>query len=153
MKKTVQDNWRVVAVVRPQKTKMPVASLGFKDEWGNPLAGQVWGGPFEFTVHPSGPGFTAVGGWTYVQPHSGEEGCKVIRDGLLRHPNVTEARIECDEETTCSHCDCVWEELASVGEVDEFGQEDMLSVIGEPVCCTKAINEFRARQGIALLAD
>lgn len=149
MKKTRRNNWRVVAKVEPRKTAMPIASLGFKDEWGEPLSGQVWGEPFEINVTPDGPGWKEVGDWTFVQAHSGEEGCKVIQAGLLRHPNIREARIECDSYDYCSHCESQWEVLWNNSDVYDFGQEDGLSVIGEPVCCLAAINEFRAERGIA----
>lgn len=152
MKETVKNGWRVVAVVRPRKATMPVASLGFKDEFGQPLSGQVWGPEFEITVVPDGPGWKEVGDSTYAQAHSGEEGCKVIQQGMLRHPNVTAARIEYDQYDSCSHCNRQWEELWNTSDVYECGQPDGLSVIGEPVCCVAAINEFRAGRGIAPLS-
>lgn len=148
MKKITRDNWRVVAVIHPRWTRMPIASLGFKDEWGEPLSGQVWGEPFEITVLPDGPGFKVVGDWTFTQADSGERGCELIRKGLLKHPNVKEVRIESDQHDNCSHCNGQWEELRNNSEVAEFGQDDRLSVIGEPVCCEPAINEFRAERGI-----
>lgn len=150
MKKTVRDNWRVVAVIHPRWTEMPIASLGFKDEWGGPLSGRVWGEPFEITVLPDSPGFKTVGDVTFPEATSGEKGCELIRKGLLQLPNVKEARIEYDQYDSCSHCGSQWEELWNKGEVSEFGQTDGLSVIGEPTCCLPAINEFRAERGIAL---
>lgn len=149
MKQTRSDNWRVVAVIHPRKTVMSIASLGFKDEWDGPLSGRVWGDPFEITVVPDSPGFKTVGDWTFAEADSGQKGCEIIRKGMLQHPNVLEARIECDTYEYCSHCKAVWEELWSNGEVRELGQPDGRSVIGEPVCCIAAVNEFRAARGIA----
>jgi hypothetical protein len=155
MKKTKRDNWQVVAVVRPQKTHMSIASLGFKDTWGDPLEGLVWGQQFELTILPKRLGDVGMGLSMSDSLISRDiEGdyqkrCEVLRGGMLQHPNVIEARIESDGYDYCSHCDRQWEELWNNSEVSEFGQEDGLSVIGEPVCCTAAINEFRAERGIA----
>jgi len=155
MKQTTRDNWRVIAVVRPMKTRMSIASLGFKDQWGEPLEGQVWGEQFELTVLPKRLGDVGMGiSMSDSLASSDIEGdyakrCDELRQGLLRHPNVVEARIECDQRDCCSHCDWQWEELGNLSEVYEFGQRDNLSIIGEPVCCTAAINEFRAERGIA----
>lgn len=153
MKKTRRDNWRVVAVVRPMRTRMPIASLGFKDRWGGPLEGDVWGEPFELTVLPK-----RLGDLGHVSMSDGlisndidrdyARRCDELRQGVLQHPNVVEARVEHDEWHYCSHCHRQWEELANRSEVHEFGQEDGLSVIGEPVCCEAAINEFRSERGI-----
>lgn len=155
MKKTIRDNWLVIAVIRPQLTQMSIASLGFKDAWGEPLEGQVWGAPFEIPVLPKRLGDVGMSISMSDSLASRDiEGdyrrrCEALRDGLLRHPNVVEARIECDEEHRCSHCDLGWSVLKQ-SEVEEFGQEDGLSIAGEPACCTPGINEFRAEHGIAL---
>ena len=154
VKKTQRDNWRVVATVRPKKTHMSIASLGFTDQWGHPLEGQVWGEPFEVTVLPKPLGDL---GYVYMSDSLASKDvdgdyarrCDELRQGLLRHPNVVEAVVRHDEWHYCSHCSRQWEELANRSEVHEFGQGDGLSVIGEPVCCEAAINEFRAGRGIA----
>jgi hypothetical protein len=154
MKKTKRDNWQVVAVVRPQKTHMSIASLGFKDTWGDPLEGLVWGQQFELTILPKRLG--DIGGGISMSDSlisrdiegDYQKRCEFIRDGMLRHPNVIEARIECDEEHYCSHCSTSWEVLATSDDVAEFGQDDGLSIVGEPACCEAAINEFRAEHGI-----
>lgn len=154
MKKTTKDDFRVVAVIRPMKTKMSIASLGFKDIWGEPLEGQVWGDPFEITVHPRRLGDLGAGmsvGDRMVSRNieaDYQKRCEVIRDGMLQHANVVEARVEWHEEHTCSHCGSSWEELLTT-DLPEMGQEDGRSIAGEPVCCTAAINEFRAGRGIA----
>jgi hypothetical protein len=69
---------------------------------------------------------------------------------MIQHPNVVGARIEWDQYDSCSHCGRQWEVLADRGEVGDCGQEDGLSIIGEPVCCLAGINEFRTEHGIAL---
>lgn len=155
-KQTTRDNWRVIAVVHPMQTHMPIAGLGFTDTWGDPLEGWVRGEKFELTLQPKrlgdlGAGIS-VGDRLASRDIEGDyrKRCEVIRKGMLQHPNVIAARIECDEEDRCSHCDCLWEELRNHDEIAEFGQEDGLSSIGEPACCIQAINEFRAERGIAL---
>lgn len=156
MKQTVRDSWRVVGVVRPQLTKMSIASLGFKDTWGDPLEGQVWGKEFEITVLPKRLGDIGMGISMSASLASRDiegdyrKACEVIRAGMLQHPNVVDARIEWDQYDSCSHCGSQWEVLANRGEVGDCGQQDGLSVIGEPVCCLAGINEFRAERGIAL---
>lgn len=153
MKKTIRDNWRVVAVIRPTRAPELLALLGFKDPWGQPLRGSVHGGDFEITIRPSGPNWVEVGDVTFVRENEGEKGCIEIRDGLRRHPNVIviETRIECDEEHTCSHCYLTWEELTVDEAADECTNQDKHSIAGEPVCCEKAIDEFRTERGIPLL--
>lgn len=153
MKRTTWDNWRVVAVVRPQHTHMSIASLGFKDRWGEPLEGQVWGEDFKLTVLPKrlgDLGYVSMSDSLISNDIDGDyaKRCDELRRGMLQHPNVVEAHVKHDEWHYCSHCSRQWEELANNSEVYEFGQEDGLSVIGEPVCCTAAINEFRTGRGI-----
>lgn len=151
MKITSRDNWRVVATISPTRTGMFLATLGFKDSFGQPLQGQVHGADFEITVEPGGPDWHTVGDYTFFRVNKGEEGCKEIRDGMLRHPNVTAARIECDETHACSHCDAVWEELTADEAADEACKQDAHTIAGEPVCCFEGINEFRAERGLPLL--
>lgn len=151
MKVTTKDDWHVVATVRPMRTRMSIASLGFKDTWGQPLRGQVWGENFEITAVPDGDGMRMVGDYTFVSNDSGEDGCKQIRDGMLKHPNVIEARIVCTETHTCSHCDLVWEELtAEDAATDRASGDDEHATEGQPLCCGKAIDEFRNERGIPL---
>lgn len=151
MKKTVRDNWRVVAVISPTRSPHFLALLGFKDRWGQPLQGHVQGGDFKITIRPDGPGWSQVGDVTYLRENEGEKGCEEIREGLRRHPSVVEARIECDEEHTCSHCGHEWEELIAKQAANKFYRIDDHSITGEPVCCEAGINEFRTERGIPLL--
>lgn len=151
MKVTTRDNWRVVAVVSPMMTHLSIGSLGFTDEWGEkPLEGDVVGPNFEITIDPGGPGWRSVGAWTFSSSPGGEEGCKEIQRGMLKHRSVIEARIVCDEKHTCSHCDCIWEELSEEDVTDPANLIDLHSIAGEPVCCDKAIEEFRTERDIPL---
>ncbi|MEV8124065.1 hypothetical protein AB0P07_08120 [Streptomyces sp. NPDC085944] len=57
-----------------------------------------------------------------------------------------------DSRDVCSHCDSGWEALTAA-DVAKGGHAviDEHSVEGEPVCCEKAIDEFRTERGIPLL--
>lgn len=153
-KKTTRDNWRIIAVLNPQQTHLDIGSLGFTDKWGDALEGSVWGKPIELEIHPKrlgDLGVVSIGDSMASRNIEGDyrKRCEVIRDGVLQHPNVIEARIECDEEHRCSHCGLLWEELTD-SDIKEWG-EDRHSIAGEPACCNKAINEFRTERGIPLL--
>lgn len=152
MKITTKDNWRVVALISPTKAPGFLAALGATEQLGNPMQGHLsYATDFEITVLPDGPNHVQIGEITYLRENEGEKGCEAIRDGLMRHPHVITARIDWDEEHRCSHCNGLWEQLWNNSEVAEFGQPDGRSVIGEPVCCWRAIDEFRTERGIPLL--
>lgn len=156
MKITTRDDLRVVAVFRPTQTHTSIASLGFTDRWGEPLEGNIWGAEFEFTVLPRRLGDLGAGmSVSDTMASRDVEGdyyrrCEIIREGLVRHPNVTTARIECDETHTCSLCGHEWEELTADQARIEFYRIDDHSIAGEPVCCGKAIEEFRTEREIPL---
>jgi hypothetical protein len=50
----------------------------------------------------------------------------------------------------CSHCGYAWEELTERDVADPANLVDLHSVVGEPVCCGAAIEEFRTERGIPL---
>ncbi|MFF4834044.1 hypothetical protein [Streptomyces sp. NPDC001315] len=58
-----------------------------------------------------------------------------------------------DTREECSHCGYAWEVLTAREAADPRNQQDEHSVEGEPVCCEKAIAEFRAERGIPALAE
>lgn len=150
MKITTKDNWRVVATVRPMAAHMHISSLGFENEWGEPLQGQVVGDDFQITIEPDGPGWRSTGDWTFSSSPGGEEGCREIARGMAKHRNVINTEIVCDETHTCSHCGCGWEELDEEDVTDPGNLVDLHSIAGEPVCCDKAIEEFRTERDIPL---
>lgn len=152
MKITTKDNWRVVALISPTKAPGFLALLGATEQLGTPVQGHLLRATdFEITIVPDGLNHVQLGEIVYPRENEGEKGCEVIRDALGRHPHVVTIRVDWDEEHRCSHCNGLWEELLNNGEVAEFGESDGRSVIGEPVCCTKAANEFRTERGIPLL--
>lgn len=158
MKKTIRDNWRVIATLNPRQTHLDIGSLGFTDTWGDRLEGILWGEPIELEIHPK-----RLGDWGFVSVSDSRASrdidgdyhkrCEIIRDGMIQHRNIIEARIEFDETHTCSHCNCLWEVLSEEDAADPANLIDLHSIAGEPVCCDKAINEFRTERGIPLLED
>lgn len=155
MKKTYRENWRVIAVLNPQQTHLDIGTLGFTDKWGDALEGNLWGKPVELEIHPKrlgDRGFASVSDSMTSRDVDGDyrKRCEIIREGMLQHRNVIEARIEVDEEHVCSHCHYVWEELTEEQAADPANLIDLHSVVGEPVCCDKAIEEFRTERNIPL---
>ena len=53
----------------------------------------------------------------------------------------------------CSHCGLEWEVLTAWQAKGERYRQDEHSAEGEPVCCDKAIAEFRAERGLPLLDE
>lgn len=156
MKSTSRDNWRVVATFNPRQTHVSIASLGFKDQWGDPLEGELHGPPIEFVIHPrrlGDLGFMSMSDSLASRDIEGDyrKACWAIKTAMLRHPNVTEARVVCDEEHTCSFCGSGWDVLDADSLVD-LGQDEH-SIVGEPACCEEAMDEFRAERKIPLLLD
>lgn len=58
-----------------------------------------------------------------------------------------------DTRYECSHCGYEWETLTAADVAKGTYLPDEHSVEGEPVCCEKAIAEFRAERGIPALAE
>ncbi|MFB7589320.1 hypothetical protein [Streptomyces sp. NPDC056169] len=76
--------------------------------------------------------------WPAVQKLIAEEfpGCGVV--------------FAADSVAVCSHCGLLWEELTADEAADDSTNVDARSIEGEPVCCGKAIEEFRAERGIPM---
>lgn len=79
--------------------------------------------------------------------------CEAIADELRNRPQVDEVTVTCTETHTCSHCGCVWEVLTADEAADRETCLDRHSVEGEPVCCDKAVAEFRTERGIPQYLD
>lgn len=152
-KTTSRDNWRVVATFNPMQTHVSAASFGFTDRYGDPVEGNLWGSAFELTVYPrrlGDFGFISMGDRMASRDIDGDyrKACESIKVGMLRHPNVTAARIEVDEEEHCSFCGGRWEVLSAEDALDRHCRLDEHSIAGEPVCCHKAVAEFRTEHSI-----
>ncbi|MEU5624224.1 hypothetical protein [Streptomyces tendae] len=63
------------------------------------------------------------------------------------------AAFTADDVSLCTHCRSEFEALTADEAADGSTNQDEHSVEGEPVCCEKAINEFRAERGIPALAE
>lgn len=153
MKHTIRDEWRVIVEITPQRP----ADLGFVDvaELAEFVAVS---GPIEVAVLPrrlGDFGFAAVGDRLASRDVEGDyrRRCDELLAELLRKPHVRDGRVACTETHSCSYCGCRWEELTAEDAADPRAQMDEHSVEGEPLCCAKAIYEFRVAKGIEPLAD
>ncbi|MFZ4264472.1 hypothetical protein [Streptomyces arboris] len=96
-------------------------------------------------------------GWMSISDHMASdnierdtrERCDEIAEQVQRHvDNVGSVEVQFTEVHTCSHCFLTWEELTAEEAADTSTRIDEHSVEGEPVCCDKAIAEFRTERGI-----
>ncbi|MFJ1697632.1 hypothetical protein ACIOHC_21370 [Streptomyces sp. NPDC088252] len=148
MKKTYRDDWRVIIEVKPRATRIPLAALGFEG-----LDGTIVGDPFELEIAPQ-----RLGDFGYMSMSDSivsrdidgdyQRRCDALLAELLRRPHVKGGRVTCTETHVCSHCDLTWEVLTAAEAANASHQQDEHSVEGEPVCCDKAIAEFRVERGI-----
>ncbi|MFE6931804.1 hypothetical protein ACFVDT_07205 [Streptomyces sp. NPDC057699] len=77
------------------------------------------------------------------------ERCEAIVKQVKRHvDNVGSVEMQFSEVHTCSYCCLTWEELTAAEATNPSYQQDEHSIEGEPVCCDKAIDEFRAARDI-----
>ncbi|RLV66299.1 hypothetical protein STAN_1820 [Streptomyces sp. CBMAI 2042] len=77
------------------------------------------------------------------------ERCEEMAEQVKRHvDNVGSVEVQFTEVHTCSHCFLTWEELTAEEAANPSTWIDEHSVEGEPVCCDKAIAEFRTERGI-----
>lgn len=78
-------------------------------------------------------------GWTSNEEQEEKElrtTCKWIMDGVRRHiDDVACTYMEYDTREVCSHCGYDWEENENPNDPDWL--------IGEPVCCSEASEEYR----------
>jgi hypothetical protein len=72
---------------------------------------------------------------------------------LRKFPHVSEVEVQCTETSFCSHCGQAWEVLTEAEARDSRCAQDEHSTAGEPVCCDKAIAEFRTERGITVHAE
>ncbi|MFJ6578425.1 hypothetical protein ACIQMY_20950 [Streptomyces sp. NPDC091368] len=155
MKTTHRDNWRVVVEITPRAREIRATALGFAD-LDYHLNGRLTGEPFEMTFAPRRLGDLGAG-LSVSDRLAGRDldaayraRCEEMLAALLREPHVRSGRVEVDEQHVCSHCDMRWEELTADEAADGSTNIDEPSVEGEPVCCDKSIDEFRAERGIPL---
>jgi hypothetical protein len=110
-------------------------------------------GPITFAVLPRSLGDFGFIKMNAARVSSDIEGdyrrrCEEIAAGLRGRPQVEEVTVTCAETHTCSFCGLGWEVLTAEGAASPRDRLDHRSIEGEPVCCDKAIAEFRTERGI-----
>ena len=157
MKKTYRDDWRVIIEIAPRATHINLSTLGF-DLSDSDLDGELAGLPFEIEIAPrrlGDLGWVSMGDRLASRDIDGDyrRRCDAMLAALLKKRHVKSGRVTCKETHVCSFCDLSWEVLTADDVVDEGNCQDEHSVEGEPVCCEKAIDEFRQERGIPALAE
>ena len=154
MKETHRDEWRVMVTLKPRRP----ADLGLTglDDLAEFVAPS---GPITVAVLPRRLGKLAAGMSVSDDMISRDvEGdyrrrCDEIAAELRNRPQVDEVTVTCTETHTCSYCRLRWEVLTADEAADDSTNQDAHSVEGEPVCCTRAIAEFRTERDIPQLAE
>ncbi|MFD5509169.1 hypothetical protein ACFWIB_15510 [Streptomyces sp. NPDC127051] len=150
MKRTYRGDWRVIIEIAPRRTTTSISALGFEG-----LEGTLTGEPFELAIAPQPLGDF---GWVSMSDRLASTDvdgdyrrrCEELLAELLKRQHVQAGRVTCTETSVCSHCDLSWEELTADEAADWSTNIDEHSVEGEPVCCGKAIEEFRAERGVPM---
>jgi hypothetical protein len=147
VKETTRDQWRVMVTLKPRRP----ADLGLTglDE----LAEFVAVEPITVAVLPRQLGNFGFVHMSDRMASSDIEGdyrrrCDEIANELRQRPQVEEVTVTCTETHTCSHCGYEWEVLTAAEAAEPANCQDLHSIEGEPVCCDKAIDEFRTERGI-----
>lgn len=147
MKLTTRDEWRVMVTLKPRRP----ADLGLTGI--DDLAEFVAVAPITVAVLPRQLGNF---GFVHMSDRLASDDieadyrrrCGEIVAELRNRPQVEEATVTCTETHTCSHCGYGWEVLTADEAADHSTNFDEHSAEGEPVCCDKAIAEFRTERGI-----
>ncbi|MGC4946220.1 hypothetical protein ACLQ2N_08435 [Streptomyces sp. DT224] len=150
MKKTYRDEWRVMVTIKPRRP----ADLGLTglDDLAEFIAPPVQ--PITVAVLPRRLGKLSAGMSVSDRMISRDvEGdyrrrCEEIATELRSRPHIEDVTVICTETHTCSFCGYGWEVLTAEEAADDSANIDAYSVEGEPVCCDKAIVEFRTERGI-----
>lgn len=155
MKQTYRDEWRVMVTLKPRRP----ADLGLTglDDLAEFIAAPT--PTITVAVLPRRLGSLGFGALSMSDSLVSRdvEGdyrrrCEAIADELRNRPQVEDVTVTCTETHTCSHCRLRWEVLTADEAADDSTNHDEHSVEGEPVCCDKAIAEFRDERGIPQLA-
>jgi hypothetical protein len=152
VKRTYRDDWRVIIEIAPRATRIPISALGF-DGLDFGLDGTLAGLPFEIEIAPRRLG--DLGGVSMSDSLASldidgdyRKRCEEMLAELLKERHVKSGRVTCKETHVCSFCDLSWEVLTADEAADDSTNQDEHSVEDEPVCCDKAIAEFRTERGI-----
>lgn len=153
MKKTTRDEWRVMVTIKPRRpADLGLTGLGDLAEFVAPS------GPITVAVLPrrlGSFGFISMSDRMASRDVEGDyrRRCEEIAAELRQLPQVDEVEVTCTETHTCSHCGGVWEVLTEAEATGDGCVQDEHSIAGEPVCCDKAIAEFRSERGITVHAE
>ncbi|MCT9139036.1 hypothetical protein [Streptomyces violarus] len=155
MKQTHRDEWRVMVTLKPRRpADLGLTGIGELAEFVAPPVE-----PIRVAVLPRRLGKIAAGMSVSDDMISRDiEGdyrrrCEEIAAELRDRPQVDDVTVTCTETHTCSYCRLRWEVLTEAEVNDDGCVQDEHSIAGEPVCCRKAIDEFRAERGIPLLDE
>ncbi|MGW2209961.1 hypothetical protein [Streptomyces sp. NPDC001781] len=150
MRNTTRDEWRVMVTIKPRKpADLGLTGLDSLAEFVAPS------GPITVAVLPrrlGAFGFISMSDRMASRDVEGDyrRRCEEIAAELRQRPQVDEVEVKCTETHTCSHCGGVWEALTAEQAADSTHRLDVQSVEGEPVCCDRAIAEFRTERGITV---
>lgn len=154
MKKTYRDEWRVMVTLKARRP----ADLGLTgiDDLAEFIAAPT--PTITVAVMPRRLGDFGFGRINDSLASRDVEGdyrrrCEEIARELRHRPQVEDVTITCTETHTCSYCGLRWEVLSEAEANDNECVQDEHSIAGEPVCCERAIAEFRAERGIPALAE
>lgn len=148
MKTTIRDEWRVMVTLKPRRpADIGLTGISELAEFA------AMAGPITVAVLPrrlGNLGFVSMPDRLASRDIEGDyrRRCEEIAAELRPLPHVAEAEVKCTETYVCSHCGLGWEELTAADAADPRARIDERSVEGEPVCCERAIDEFRAARGI-----
>lgn len=150
MKETIRDEWRVMVTLKPRRpADLGLTGLGELSEF------VAVGGPITVAVLPRRLGSLGFGSISMSDRLVSRdvEGdyrrrCDEIAAHLVALPHVAEVEVTCTETHVCSYCRRRWEVLTAAEAADPRTRIDEHSVEGEPVCCDRALDEFRAERGI-----
>ncbi|MGW1587280.1 hypothetical protein [Streptomyces sp. NPDC002386] len=154
MKRTIRDEWRVMATIKAWRpTDIGLTGLDDVAEFIAPA------GPITVAVLPrrlGNLGFVSMSDTLASRDVEGDyrRRCEELAARLRELPQVESdtVTVTCTETHTCSHCGCGWEVLTEAEATDDGCVQDEHSVAGEPVCCDRAIAEFRTERGITVHA-
>lgn len=156
MKKTTRDEWRVMVTVKLRRpADLGLTGLDEIAEFIAPPTPTITVAVLPRRLGSLGFGALSMSDRLASRDIEGDyrRRCEEIAAELRHRPQVEGVTVTCTETHTCSHCGLSWEVLTAEEAADASTNVDEHSVEGEPVCCDKAIVEFRAERGIPALTE
>ncbi|MGW3192157.1 hypothetical protein ACWDBT_30435 [Streptomyces ardesiacus] len=156
MKKTTRDEWRVMVTVKLRRpADLGLTGLDDLAEFIAPPTPTITVAVLPRRLGSLGFGALSMSDRLISRDIEGDyrRRCEEIVAELRHRPQVEDVTVTCTETHTCSHCGLSWEVLTAAEAADPANRQDEHTVEGEPVCCDKAVDEFRAERGIPALAE